>query len=316
MLQYIIKRILILIPTWIVLGIIIFLLINVIPGDPIAIMLGTESVENVELIRQRMGLDKSIWERLGLWVLGLVKGDLGESYFLGRSVGQAIIERIPVTISLAFLGMLFSVIIGVPLGIFASLKPNSLRDTSIMGFSLVGISIPEFFLGLILIYIFALGLNIFPTGGYVTLSRGILGWLGSLFLPALSIGIIWSAYIARLMRSSMLEVLNQEYIITARAKGQSEYNVVIKHALRNGILPIVTAIGMIFALLLSGAFITEYLFRLPGAGSLIISSIKKRDYPVVQGGLLFFASAILIVNLIVDILYAFIDPRIKYGKKV
>jgi len=313
--SYIIKRILILIPTWILLGILIFFIINMIPGDPVAIMLGTESAENAEIIRERMGLNKPIVERLGIWIFDLLRGDLGESYFLGRSVAQSILERIPVTLSLAFFGMLFSVIIGIPLGILASLKPNSLRDTSIMGFSLLGISIPEFFLGLLLIYALSLGLNLFPSGGYSPLSRGAFSWIRSLFLPSLSIGIIWSAYIARLMRSSMLEVLNQDFITTARAKGQTEYIVVMKHALRNGILPIVTAIGMIFALLLSGAFITEYLFRLPGAGSLIISSIKKRDYPVVQGGLLFFASSILLVNLLVDILYAFIDPRIKYGKK-
>jgi peptide/nickel transport system permease protein len=250
------------------------------------------------------------------WINGLVRGDLGESFFLGRSVSEAIIERIPVTISLAFMGMFFSVIIGVPLGIAAALKPNSLLDTSIMGFSLIGISIPEFFLGLILIYAFSLGLRFFPTGGYASLSQGFSKWLGSIFLPSISIGLIWSAYVARLMRSSMLEVLNQEYIITARAKGQSEFKIIMKHALPNAILPIVTAVGMIFALLLNGAFITEYLFRLPGAGSLIITAIRKRDYPVVQGGLLFFASSILIMNFIVDILYSFLDPRIRYGKKL
>jgi len=316
MINYIIKRIIILIPTWIALGIIIFLIINLVPGDPIASLLGTESAENVEVLRERLGLNKPIGTRLLDWINGLLRGDLGESFFLGRSVSEAIIERIPVTISLAFIGMLFSLIIGIPLGIAAALKPNSLLDTSIMGFSLIGISIPEFFLGLILIYAFSLGLRFFPTGGYASLSQGFLKWAESIFLPSISIGLIWSAYIARLMRSSMLEVLNQEYIVTARAKGQSEFKIIIKHALPNAILPIVTAAGMIFALLLNGAFITEYLFRLPGAGSLIITAIRKRDYPVVQGGLLFFASSILIMNFVVDILYSFIDPRIRYGKKL
>lgn len=315
MLRYIIKRLLILIPTIIVLAILIFTIVNAIPGDPATIALGTESTADIEEVRERMGLNVSKPERFLKWIKGMLKGDLGNSYFLGRTVNKAIAERIPVTISLATLSLIFAVIIGMPLGIIASLKPNSGRDTAIMGISLIGISTPEFFLGLIMMFIFALGLKLFPTGGYSPLSEGFMPWLKSMTLPAFSYGLSQAAYVARLMRSSMLEVLNQDYIETARSKGQLETIIVLKHALRNALLPILTALGMVYALLLGGAFITESLFRLPGAGSLIISSIKKRDFPVVQGALMFFSCAILIVNLIVDVLYAVVDPRVRYGKK-
>lgn len=317
MLRYIIKRVLILIPTVFVLAILAFLIINLIPGDPIAIIMGTENVaSDIDAIRAQMGLDKSVPERLGIWLLNLLRGDFGDTYFQGRTVLQAIGDRFPVTLSLAVLSLFFAVLFGIPLGIWASMKPNSLQDTGIMTFSLLGVSIPEFFLGVILIYVFALGLGWLPTGGYVSIAAGgVWNWLRSLILPAVSLGLIQAAYFARLMRSSMLEVLNQEYVTTARSKGQREFVVVMKHSFRNAVLPTVTAVGMVFALLLSGAFITEYLFRLPGAGSLIIASIKKRDYPVVQGALVIFSSMTLIVNLIVDILYAFIDPRVRYGHK-
>lgn len=317
MFRYVVKRILILIPTMLALAIIAFLLINLIPGDPASMVMGTENVaSNIDMIREKMGLNKSLMERLFTWLINMLHGDFGDTYFQGRTVIEAIGERLPVTFSLAVLALLFSVLFGIPMGILASLKPNTLRDTGIMSFSLLGVSIPEFFLGVILIYIFSLGLGWLPTGGYVTIAAGgVGGWLKSLLLPAISLGMIQAAYIARLMRSSMLDVLNQEYVTTARSKGQFEFVIVMKHAFRNAVLPVVTAVGMVFALLLSGAFITEYLFRLPGAGSLIISSIKKRDYPVVSGALVIFSGMTLLVNLVVDILYAFIDPRVRYGKK-
>lgn len=315
MLKYIIKRIFILIPTWIILGVVVFFIINLAPGDPTAMMLGTEGFSNIESLRESLGLDKSIGERLILWIQGLLRGDLGDSFFLGRSVKDAIWERLSVTVSLALFSLFFAVSIGIPLGIIAAIKPNGLRDMLAMGVSLIGLSTPVFFLGLILMFVFSLGLKIFPSGGYSHLSEGLYQWIRYMVLPSFSIGFIWAAYLARLMRSSMLEVLNQEFIVTARAKGQTEFIIVMKHALRNALLPIVTAIGIVFALVLNGSFIIEYLFRLPGAGSLIITAVKQRDYPIVQGGLIVFASSILLINFIVDILYIFIDPRIKYGEK-
>jgi peptide/nickel transport system permease protein len=264
-LVYVLRRLLALIPTWVVIGVLAFLVINLAPGDPTATLMGTESVENVALLRERLGLDRPLMERLGMWVLGTLRGDLGDSYFLGRSVVQAIGERLPVTLSLAFWSMMMSMAIGVPLGLMASVRPNGLRDTAVMGFSLLGLSIPEFFLGLILMLVFAVSLRVLPVGEYRPLTAGLIPWLRHLVLPAFSLGLIWAAYVARITRSSMLEVLNQEYILTARAKGLRESQVVWKHAFRNAILPVVTVLGMIFALLLSGAFITEYLFREPAA---------------------------------------------------
>lgn len=303
------------IPTFLMVAIVIFCVVNIIPGDPAAIVKGNDSVADINVIRERMGLNRSFIERLWDWFAHMLQGDLGDSYFLGRTVLDAIKERIPVTLSLATAALFVAVVVGIPLGIIASLKPNSWLDTGIMGFSLLGVSTPEFFLGLILMFLLAITLKWVPSSGYTAMSESFVGWARHMILPALAFGLGQSAYIARLMRSSMLEILNQDFIITARAKGQSEFMIIVKHALRNAFLPILTAIGMIYALLLGGAFITESLFRIPGAGNLIISSIRKFDFPVVQGALLFVAAAILVVNLVVDILYAFVDPRVRFGNK-
>jgi len=304
------------IPTLILVAILVFTVVNIIPGDPALLAMGMDAVGDIDVIRERLGLDRSFVERLGLFLFNAAQGDLGDSFFLGRSVTEAIMPRIPVTLSLATAALFVALVIGIPLGIISSLKPNSPLDTGIMGTSLLGISIPEFFLGLILMFIFVLNWRIFPSGGYTALADGgFTGWLRSITLPALAFGLGQAAYMARMMRSSMLEVLNQDYIVTARAKGQRESVVVLKHALRNALLPTVTAAGMIYALLLGGAFITESLFRIPGAGSLIISSLQRRDLPVVQGALLMVSTAILLLNLLIDILYAFLDPRVRYEKK-
>lgn len=314
MLSYILKRLSTLIPTWIAVAFVAFLIINMAPGDPAAILAGTDAADSMEAIRAQLGLDKPAVERFFIWFGNVLRGDFGDSYFMGQSVKDAIVQRLPVTLSLALVSLIMAAAIGVPLGLIASLKPNSVRDTSIMGISLIGLSTPEFFLGFILIYLFALKFPIFEVGGYVPLSESFFEWIRHLILPSFSLGFIWASFIARVTRSSMLEALNQDYVMTARAKGQSEYVVITKHAFRNAVLPLITALGMVFALLLTGAFITEVLFRIPGAGSLIVNAIKRRDYPVVQGALLVFSTAVLLVNLLVDILYSVVDPRVKYGK--
>ena len=312
MAKYILRRLLVLIPTWFAIGLLAFFLIRLAPGDPAAIILGTEGIAGIEQVRQRLGLDRPLLVQLTSWMTNAARGDLGDSFFLGRSVAEAIFERIPVTLSLAFLSIVLAVVFGVPLGIAAALRPNSARDTSIMGISLLGLSLPEFFTGLILIYGFSVALGWMPAGGYEPLSSGVIPWARHLLMPSFALGILQAALIARMTRSSMLEVLGSDYVSTARAKGLWETRVIWKHALRNAILPVVTVVGMVFALLLSGAFITEVLFRLPGAGNLIISAVKRRDYPIVQGGLLVFSTAVLVMNMVVDILYVYIDPRIKY----
>lgn len=315
MTRYIIKRLLIMIPTLILVACIIFLVVNAMPGDPALTVLGAEMEGDYELVKERMGLNGTIWERLWRWLSGVLQGDLGESYFLGTSVWDAIKTRIPVTVSLATAALVVAVIIGIPLGIIASLKPNSALDTAISSVSLLGLCTPEFFGGLTFILLFAIQIRAFPSGGYKPLSGGAGQWAKYIFLPAFTYGFNQAAYFARLMRSSMLEVLNQDFITTATAKGQKKTVVIMKHALRNALLPIVTGVGMTYTMMLGGAFITESLFRLPGTGLLIINSIAKRDFPVVCGTLLLISAAILIINLLVDILYAFIDPRVRFGKK-
>ena len=303
------------IPTLILVACIIFLVVNAMPGDPALTVLGAEMEGDYELVKERMGLNGTIWERLWRWLSGVLQGDLGESYFLGTSVWDAIKTRIPVTVSLATAALVVAVIIGIPLGIIASLKPNSALDTAISSVSLLGLCTPEFFGGLTFILLFAIQIRAFPSGGYKPLSGGAGQWAKYIVLPAFTYGFKQAAYFARLMRSSMLEVLNQDFITTATAKGQKKTVVIMKHALRNALLPIVTGVGMTYTMMLGGAFITESLFRLPGTGLLIINSIAKRDFPVVCGTLLLISAAILIINLLVDILYAFIDPRVRFGKK-
>lgn len=315
MTRYIIKRLLIMIPTLIVVACIIFLVVNAMPGDPALTVLGAEMEGDYELVKERMGLNGTIWERLWRWLSNVLQGNLGDSYFLGSSVWDAIKARIPVTVSLATAALVVAVIIGIPLGIIASLKPNSILDTAISSVSLLGLCTPEFFGGLIFILLFALRMRIFPSGGYKSIEAGMGQWAKYIFLPAFTYGLHQAAYFARLMRSSMLEVLNQEFITTATAKGQKKVVILTKHALRNALLPSVTGIGMVYTMMLGGAFITESLFRLPGTGLLIINSIAKRDFPVVCGALLLISAAILVINLLVDILYAFIDPRVRFGKK-
>lgn len=303
------------IPTLLIVACIIFLVVNAMPGDPALTVLGAEMEGDYEMVKERMGLNGTIWERMWRWLSGVLRGDLGESYFLGSTVWDAIKTRIPTTVSLATAALIVAVIIGIPLGIIASLKPNSALDTAISSVSLLGLCTPEFFGGLIFILLFAIQIRAFPSGGYKPVTDGVGQWAKYLFLPAFTYGFKQAAYFARLMRSSMLEVLNQDFITTATAKGQKKSVVIIKHALRNALLPIVTGVGMTYTMMLGGAFITESLFRLPGTGLLIINSIAKRDFPVVCGTLLLISVAILVINLLVDILYAFIDPRVRFGKK-
>lgn len=312
MLAFLIRRLLLLFPTWILIAVISFLIIHMTPGDPAAVLLGQEGIGGLDVIRERLGLDKPLHVQLGLYLKGLLRGDLGESFFLGQSVLEAITSRLPVTLSLAVIAIFFAVGIGVPLGVAAALKPNTPQDTAIMFVALLGLSIPEFVTGLVLIFMFAVSLGWLPAGGFVPLSEGIGAWFSHLLMPAFALGFVQSAYIARMTRSSMLEVLNSDYVRTANAKGLRYRLVVWKHAFKNAIIPVLTAVGLVFAMLLSGAFITEALFRLPGVGTLVISAVKRRDYPVVQGSLIAITTIVLLVNLLVDFFYAFFDPRIRY----
>lgn len=312
MVAFLLRRLLLLFPTWALVAVISFLIIHWTPGDPAAALTGLENIEGMEAVRERLGLNKPLLTQLGLYLAGLARGDMGDSFFLGQSVREAIASRLPVTISLAGVAILIAALIGVPLGIAAALKPNTPRDTAIMFISLIGLSIPEFVTGLVLIFVFAVTWGWLPSGGFAPAGDGLGAWFAHLLMPAFALGFMQAAYLARMTRSSMLDVLNSDYVRTAHAKGLAYRVVVLKHAFKNGIIPVLTATGLVFAMLLSGAFITEALFRLPGIGTLVISAVKRRDYPVVQGSLLAIATIVLLVNLLVDYLYAFFDPRIRY----
>ncbi len=313
MIQYAVRRLLALMPMWLVVSLLTFSIMYIIPGDPLVSILGpSASPEARERMIKSMHLDDPFWVRYGKWLSGAVRGDLGESIFLGRSVSQAILERLPVTLYLGIGALLVALILGLPAGILGALKRNSAADTAVMVVALAGLSTPEFLLGLVLIYLFAVGLGWFPVGGYVPLTQDLLGGLRRLAMPCFTLGFIWAALVARMTRATMLDVLGTDYIRTARAKGLAERRVIWRHALRMAVIPVTTVIGFVVVLIVSGAFITEIVFTLPGMGNLVVNSVLKRDYPVVQGAMLFIASGTLVINLVIDLLYAYLDPRIKY----
>jgi len=311
---FIARRLLLLIPVIIMVGIITFLLIRLIPGDPAAQMLGLDATpKEIEVLRHEMGLDQPIYKQFIIWGGNVVQGNLGHSIFLNQPVSEAIVEHLECTISLAILALTYSVLVALPIGVVAAVKQNAWQDKVVMTFALFGVSAPSFWLGLMAIFVFAVHLGWFPSQGYEMLEDGVGRWLWFITLPALSLGVQTAALIARMTRSSLLEVLRQDYIRTARAKGLMERKVVFKHALKNGLIPVLTVVGMTLGTLLSGAVITETVFSLPGIGQLVITAIRNRDYPMVQGVIMFIAIVYVLSNLLVDILYGWLDPRIKYG---
>jgi peptide/nickel transport system permease protein len=311
--QYLIRRILALVPVLLIVGFVGFLLLNLIPGDPALVMLGPEAtLDQVNKLRAELGLNLPIYLRLIYWYGRLFRGDLGYSIFLSRPVFQAILERLQPTLLLTIFSLIIASVIGITSGIIAALKRGTWIDQVATSLSVFGLSIPSFWLSLILIIIFGVWVRWFPVAGYTPLKDGFLKTLRTLALPSLTLGFVSSAFISRITRSSMLEVINQDYIKVARAKGLSYGKVILKHALRNAILPIITVMGLTLGNLLSGAVIVETVFALPGIGQLALSSILRRDYSLTQGILLFTATVFVLVNLLVDILYAFLDPRIKY----
>lgn len=333
MLRYIAQRLLMLIPVLIGISIITFVMIRLIPGDPARIMAGERATdEQVQRVREMWGLDKPLHEQYIIYMRNLLHGNLGRSLKRNEAVTQELRWALPTTIELAFAAMFVAVLFGIPAGIIAAYKQNSWWDLAVMVGSMVGISMPVFWLGLLLIYVFALklgwmppsgrlsvGVQITPITGMYTVDalltgnwRGFLDALQHLVMPAVAVGTIPMAVIARMTRSSLLEVLRQDYIRTARAKGLAERTVIFRHALKNAFLPVVTVIGLQLGTLLVGAILTETIFSLPGMGRLIVDRILSRDYPVVQGAVLVFATTFVFINLIVDISYAYLDPRIRY----
>jgi peptide/nickel transport system permease protein len=310
---YLLRRLFAVIPVMFVVVTVIFLLIHLIPGDPVAVMLGPDATpQQIAQVRSTYGLDLPLHLQLLKWYSRVLQGDLGESYFLGRTVLQAMLERLEPTMVLTVLALFVAVIIGIPAGVIAAAHPNSPWDRLLMGAALLGVCIPSFWLALNFIYLFAVQLKWLPAMGYIPLSQGLGRTLRYMLLPAVSLGFNQSALIARIARSCMLEVMRQDYIRTARAKGLAERVVIYIHALRNALIPTITVVGITFAILIGGAVVTEVVFNIPGLGRLIISAILRRDYPVVQGCVLFLTMTYVLINVCVDVIYVFIDPRIKY----
>ena len=315
MIQFLARRLLSAIPVLFVVSLMTFIIMWLVPGDVSAEIGGADATpEQIEQIREQFGLDRPLIERAIQWYTNLLQGDLGYSYLLDRSVADAVFERLPVTLSLAALALVLAAVIGTLLGILAAVRHNSSLDQGSMVAALIGLSIPDFWFGLVLIILFGVTLGWLPTGGYVPITEDFFGWVRSMTLPALTLAITQMGVIARTARSSMLDVLDQDFVRTARAKGMRARTVVFKHALRNALVPIVTVTGVTAGVLLSGAVVIEAVFSLPGVGRLIVGSIQRRDFPIIQGGLLVTASVFVFVNLIVDMLYGWLDPRVRDGR--
>ncbi len=311
--RYILKRVLSVIPVLLVVAVVVFALIHLTAGDPAGIMLGDNATpEDIARLRAELGLDRPLITQFWIWFRNLLRGDLGDSIFLHRPVLQAIIERAEPTLMLTAMSLLVAVLIGVPTGVISAVKRNTWVDRLFLTTGLLGASIPSFWLGLGLIYVFAVNLAKLPSAGYQPIADGVWGCLRYLILPSLALGFPNSALITRITRSSMLDVLDQDYVRVARAKGLSVNKVVLKHALRNALVPILTVVGLTFATLMGGAVVTETVFNIPGVGRLVVQSVTRRDYPVIQGIVLVIASLYVFINLVVDVLYTVVDPRIKY----
>jgi peptide/nickel transport system permease protein len=296
-----------------VVAVFIFLMLRLTPSDPAAIIAGDNATtEQVAQIRSQLGLDRPIIEQFFIWSGKVLSGDFGESFFFKKTVASLVGERVEPTLSLAFFTILFSVLVAVPLGVLAAHQHGSWIDRTVMGFSVLGFSVPVFVVGYLLIYLFAIWLNWLPVQGYQRIAEGVGGWAQRLILPSLTLSVIYIALIARMTRTSVLEVLSEDYIRTARAKGQSERKVLFRHALRNAAVPIVTVIGLGVALLIGGVVVTESVFTIPGLGRLTVDAVLARDYPTIQAVILLFSFVYVMINLAVDMIYTLLDPRIRY----
>lgn len=310
MYKYIAKRLLMLIPVLIGVTFIVFFILNFTPGDPVDLILGDQATEQSKIeLREELGLNDPLLERYGRYMLNLLKGDMGTSYKSGLDVAAQIWERFPATLMLAFCAIVLAVLIGIPIGVLSAKYQNTLLDRTSMVLALIGVSMPVFWLGLLLVIVFAVHLKILPPSGLD--AENILTTLRSLVLPAIVLSLNSMAVITRMTRSSMLEVTRQDYIDTARAKGVKESVVTVKHMLSNALIPIITVVGLQFGQLLGGSIITETVFAWPGIGRFTIEAIKMKDTPTVLGCVIFLSVMFSVVNLLIDILYAFVDPRIK-----
>lgn len=313
MFAFLARRLLSTLPVLLIVSVLVFLMLRLTPGDPAAVLAGdAASTEQIAQIRTSLGLDRSIPEQYFIWFGHLLTGDLGQSYYYKTDVTTLIGQRLEPTVSLALLTITLAVAVAVPLGVLAAWRFGSVLDRTLMGFSVMGFSVPVFVLAYVLIWLVSLKLGWLPVQGYKRLAEGLGGWLYHLILPAITLSVIYVALIARVTRASVLETLGEDYIRTARAKGLPEVTVLMRHALANAAVPIITVIGIGIALLIGGVVVTESVYAIPGLGRLTVDAVLARDFPTIQGVILLFSFVYVMINLLVDLSYVFFDPRIRY----
>ncbi len=313
MLPYIGRRLLATIPVMAVVAVVVFSLLRLAAGDPAAIIAGDNATsQDVAAIRARLGLDRPLAEQFAIWVGRVVRGDFGESFFFKKQVSELILDRVEPTLALSVCTLVLTIALAVPLGVLAAWRRGSWIDRAVMGFSVLGFSVPVFVIGYVLIYVFAIELAWLPVQGYQRIGDGIGGFLERLVLPSITLAVVFVALIARITRASVLEVLNADHVRTARAKGLGELPVLLRHVLRNAAVPIVTVIGIGVAVLIGGVVVTESVYGIPGLGRLTVDAVLARDYPTVQAVILVFSVVYVLINLLVDLSYTVLDPRIRY----
>lgn len=314
MFAYIIRRLLLLIPVLLIVGIMVFMLIHLIPGDPTTALLGPDATsEQQDALREQLGLNEPLPVQFVDWITDAVRLDFGDSLFLGMPVTEALLDRVQPTGLLTLYSLALAILIAIPSGVLAALRPNSVLDRLIMILSISGAAIPGFFFGILLILLFAVVLGWLPSGGYVDFGEDLIEHFRYMILPTVALGFSAAGLLARMVRSTMLDVLNQDYVRTAYSKGLRERHVVLRHALRNATIPAMTVIGILLATMLGGTVVIETVFNIPGMGRLVVQSVTRRDFPIVQGAVLVVATIEVLVMLLLDVLYVYIDPRIRYG---
>ena len=314
MLRGVIFRLLQAIPVVVIFAVLVFMLLQLLPGDPAVAIAGSEATpEAIDRIRQQLGLDRPLLEQLLSWFNRLAHGDFGKSLILNQSVVSAVIERLPVTLSLSFLSLTITIPAGISLGVLAAYWRNTWMDSVVMVTALLGVSMPSFWLGILSVILFSVTLGWLPPAGYSPISLGVWPWFSALIQPAIVLALFQIGFLARITRSAMLDVLDQDFIRTARAKGVDEWHTITKHAFRNTLIPVVTVTGIIISLLIGGSVVVEQVFALPGIGRLIVQGILARDYPLVQGIMLIFGFSFVLINILVDIIYMLVDPRVRFG---
>ena len=313
MLKFLLQRLLAIIPVLLVVAIVVFLILRLTPGDPAAVIAGdSATTEQIEQIRAQLGLAKSLPVQFGIWISNVLQGDLGFSYYMNKPVTQLVAQRIEPTLSLAIGTILIAIFVAIPLGTIAAWRMGGWLDRALSMFSVAGFSVPIFVVGYCLIWLFAIKLDWFPVQGYRRIAEGFVPWVMQLILPWITLSTIYVALIARVTRASVSEALTEDYIRTARAKGIRESAVLLRHALANAAVPVATMVGIGVALLIGGVVVTETVYAIPGLGSLTVDAVLNRDFPMIQGLVLLFSVAYVLINLLVDVSYLFLDPRIRY----